>query len=184
VARPAEVAPGMLVNMLPNPPLLLPVWIWLLPIVDSGANGGLKGDAGMVAGGGTGSGAATVLEGRPGSPRTARRAGLGWRPSTVTCGMSISVGAFDVVGDPAAVGGAGAACDGAGWAGACPAAAAAGGSAEGTAWGVGGAGSAVCGNAVAWLRQTMASADVPKRANRVARIFFPNPSRYQNNRTA
>ncbi|WP_392692279.1 hypothetical protein [Bradyrhizobium sp. RDI18] len=77
VARPAEVAPGILVNRLPNPPLLLPVWIWLLPIVDSGANGGLKGDVGAGAGVGPGSGAATVVERRPGSLRAARRAGLG-----------------------------------------------------------------------------------------------------------
>ncbi|WP_245310428.1 hypothetical protein, partial [Bradyrhizobium valentinum] len=71
MARPADVAPGVLVNRLPNPPLLLPVWIWLLPIVDNGANGGLKGDGGALVGAGPGNGAATALEGRPGSPRVA-----------------------------------------------------------------------------------------------------------------
>src|SRR5215207_7970685 len=98
VARPADVAPGMLVNRLPNPPLLLPDWIWLLPMVDSGANGGLKGDVGATAGVGPGDGAVNVVGGRLGSPRAARRAALGWRPSTVTCGMSISAGAFDAGG--------------------------------------------------------------------------------------
>ena len=112
----------MLVNRLPNPPLLLPDWIWLLPIVDSGANGGLKGDVGAAAGVGPGDGAVNVVGGRLGSPRAARRADLGWRPSTVTCGMSISAGAFDAGGGPAAVAGAGAACGGPGSAaGACPA---------------------------------------------------------------
>ncbi|WP_225672594.1 hypothetical protein [Bradyrhizobium hereditatis] len=106
-------------NRLPNPPLLLPVWICPLAIVDNGANGGLKGDAGAVGGTGVGAGAETVLEERPESPRAARRAGLGCRPSTVTCGISISAGAF---GDPAAVAGAGAVCDAADAGGACTAA--------------------------------------------------------------
>jgi hypothetical protein len=67
----------MLVNRVPKPPLLLLVWIWLLPIVDSGANGGLKGDVGAAAGVGPGGGAATAVERRPGSLRAARRAGFG-----------------------------------------------------------------------------------------------------------
>jgi hypothetical protein len=97
--------------------LLLPDWIWLLPIVDSGANGGLKGDVGATAGVGPGGDAVTAVERRLGSLRVARCAGLGWRPSTVTCGMSISAGALG-----AACGPGGVVCDGAGSAGACPAA--------------------------------------------------------------
>ena len=77
VARPAEVAPGILVNRLPNPPLLLPLWICPLAMVDNGANGGLNGDAGAGVVTGAGVGAETVLGERLGSPRVARRAGLG-----------------------------------------------------------------------------------------------------------
>jgi hypothetical protein len=130
--------------------LLLRVWIWPLAIVDSGANGGLKGDAGAVVGTGAGAGTATVLDDRLGSPRTVRRAGLGWRPSTVTCGISISAGAFGVADGPAAV--AGAACDGAASGGACPAAGAcagAGASAGGAACGAVGVGVGVCANVAA-----------------------------------
>ncbi|OCK54762.1 hypothetical protein LMTR3_08100 [Bradyrhizobium sp. LMTR 3] len=94
--------------------------------------------------------------------------------------MSISAGAFGVACGPAA--GAGAVCDGAGSAGVCPAGGGAGaaGSADGAAWGVGGAGAAVCASAAAWLNQTTASADVPARAIREARIFIPNRSRFSN----
>lgn len=151
-------------------------------MVDNGANGGLKGDAGVVAGVAAGGGAAMVGDGLPGSLRAARRAGLGWRPSTVTCGMSISVGAFGAAGGPAVVAGCGcdgcAVCDGAGSAGACPVAGDAAGAGVSTGAGVAagdadGAGVAVCESAAAWPKHTMANADVPRRAIRVARISSP-----------
>jgi hypothetical protein len=94
--------------------------------------------------------------------------------------MSISAGAFDVVGGPAAVAGAGGVCGGADSAEGCPAAGGAGadGSAAGATCGAVGAGAAVCGSAALSLKQTTASADVPRRAIRVARIFIPNRSRF------
>lgn len=97
VDRPADVAPGAVKNRFPKLALVLD-WIWL-PVWTEGAKG-VWVEAVVEAG--VGVGVVLPSAGRLGAPRLARRAGLDWRPSTVTTGMSTSAGAPDDAGDAAA----------------------------------------------------------------------------------